>query len=89
GENRRFDNFVVEIKSPAYNLADVADTIGAYQQSVTCNVEYVGYGLTYPEVDIDTYAMSDSTEIYLIKDIKSGKVMNIAVRACATKRGLG
>ena len=89
GEKRRFDNFIIEIKSPAYNLADVADTIGAYQQSAACNAEYVGYGLTYPRYDIDTYAMSDSTEIYMIKDIKSGKIMNIAIRACATKRGLG
>ena len=88
GEKRRFNNFVVEVKSPAYNLAHVANTI-ALQQAETCYFEYVGYGLIYPRYDIDLFVMSDSSKVYSITDEDSGLVMNVAVRACASTHGLG
>ena len=58
------------------------------QEAKYCYFEYVGYMLLYPKMDIEKFAMSDSTKIYTLKDKKSDKEMNIAIRSCAIPPGI-
>ena len=87
GESNTFDSFDFEISSPLYNLAGIAMEI-ADQEAKYCYFESVGYSIIYPRYNIGLFRMSDSTKIYTIKDIKSGKSMYIAVRGCAIPHGL-
>ncbi|MBI2452476.1 hypothetical protein HYV50_05400 [Candidatus Pacearchaeota archaeon] len=87
GETRSFENLNVEIKSPIYNLANIAREI-ASQEAQYCYFEYVGYSLSYPRYEIRKFGTSEPTKIYTIKDLKSGKEMNIAIRSCAIPAGL-
>ena len=82
-----YDRFDVEIISPLYNIARVAMEI-ASQEAKYCYFEYVGYMILYPKFIIERDSLSDSTEIYIIKDKKSRKEMNIAIRSCAIPPGL-
>lgn len=77
-----YNTFNIEIINPIYNLARVAMEI-ASQEAKYCYFEYVGYMILYPEFKISRDVMSDSTEIYAIKDKKSEKELNIAIRSCA------
>ncbi len=85
-QNYNYDKFNAEIINPVYNLARVAMEI-ASQEAKYCYFEYVGYMILYPEFKISRDVMSDSTEIYSLKDKKSGKEMNIAIRSCAIPPG--
>ena len=84
---RTFDKFDIETASPIYNLASVAANIADHERNY-CYFEYVGYMAVDTSVDIRKFMMSDSTKIYTIKDIESGKIMNIAIRSCAMPAGL-
>jgi hypothetical protein len=83
---RTFERFEIEIANPLYNLASIAIEI-ASQEATYCYFEYVGYSILYPRYKITKYTMSEPTKIYTIKDTKSGKMMNIAVRGCAIPPG--
>ena len=87
GTIRTFEKFNSEIRSPIYNLASVAINIADNERKY-CNFEYVGYMGIDRSVDIKKFTMSDSTKIYTIKDIDSGKIMNIAIRGCALPAGI-
>jgi len=87
GTIRTFEKFNSEIRSPIYNLASVAINIADNERKY-CNFEYVGYMGIDRSVDIKKLTMSDSTKIYTIKDIDSGKIMNIAIRGCALPAGI-
>ena len=82
-----FDNFEVKVISPLYDLVNTAIEI-SNEEAKYCYFEYVGYMVIYPKIDINKYAMSDSTKIYTIKDKKSEKEMNIAIRSCAIPPGI-
>ncbi len=86
GETRRFDSFVVVVESPLYNLGRIAMEI-ANQEAQYCYFEYVGYNILYPRYQIKKYTMSHPTKIYVVKDNKSRKEMNIAIRSCAIPAG--
>jgi len=86
-EVQSFDNLKIEIISPLYNLGLVAIEI-ASQEAKYCYFEYVGYMILYPRFSIDKFAMSDSTKIYSIKDKKTEKELNIAIRSCAIPPGI-
>lgn len=81
------DNFDSEIASPLYELIMVANEI-ASQEAKYCYFEYVGYMLIYPNFDIKKTSLSDLTKIYKIKEIKSDKELNIAIRGCAVPAGV-
>lgn len=82
-ETRTLSKFEDEVISPLYNLANAA--IDAVNSEVKyCGFEYIGYMLIHPEFDIRLDRMSDATKIYTIKDINSGKELNIAVRGCVS-----
>ena len=86
-DTRTFDSLSFEMVNPVYDLANVAIEI-ASQEAKYCYFEYVGYMVLYPQFDIRVHMMSDSTSIYTIKDKKSGKEMNIAIRSCAIPPGI-
>ncbi len=87
GESNSFDELNFEVSSPLYNLASIAMEI-ADQEAKYCYFENVGYSIIYPRYNIGLFRMSESTKIYTIKDTKSGKSMNVAVRGCAIPHGL-
>ncbi len=82
-EIKKFEKFNSEINSLIYDLGRVAIEI-ANQEAQYCNFEYLGYMMMYPEFRITKELAGDSTKIYSIKDIKSEKEMNIAIRGCVT-----
>ncbi|MEK6844026.1 MAG: hypothetical protein AABX83_01220 [Nanoarchaeota archaeon] len=86
-QSYNYNNFDFEIISPIYNLARIAMEI-ASQEAKYCYFEYIGYTILYPRYKIQRFTMSDNTEIYSIKDKRSEKEMNIAIRSCAIPPGL-
>lgn len=86
-ETRRGEFYNVEIPSPAYNLAKIAAEISD-QESRYCYFEFVGFGILYPRYEVKKFQMSEPTKIYTIKDLRSGKEMNIAIRSCAIPAGI-
>ena len=86
-QNYNYNEFNFEIISPIYNLARIAMEI-ASQEAKYCYFEYIGYTILYPRYKINRLSMSDNTEIYSIKDKKSEKEMNMAIRSCAIPAGL-
>lgn len=91
GEVRTFDELEIEIESPVHNLADVAMEIARQEAGLSeetgCYFEFVGYSILHPRYKISKYVMSDPTKIYTIRDTKSEKEMNIAIRSCAIPPG--
>ncbi len=87
-ETRRINDLRIEIVSPAYNLALIAMEI-ADQEAKYCYFEFVGYNVIYPRYEVEQYSMSDSTNIYTIRDLESGKEMSIATRSCVIGAGGG
>lgn len=90
GEKRVFEKLTSSVKSPLYNLASIATEI-ASQEAKYCHFEYAGYSILYPRYKIKKYSISDNfggVKIYSIKDSRSGKIMNIAIRSCAIPPGL-
>lgn len=86
GETRTFNEFRMEVRSPLYNLALIANEI-ASQEAEYCYFEYVGYNILYPKYRVSKYSMSQPIRIYTILDKKSNKEMNIAIRSCAIPAG--
>ena len=86
-EEREAEFFVVEIPNPIYNLGRIAAEI-ADQESRYCYFEFVGYNVLYPRYQIKKYSLSNPTDIYKIKDLRSGKEMSIATRSCAIPAGM-
>lgn len=88
-EVRTFNNYDIEIISPAYDLANVAIEI-ANNEAKYCAFLYTGYILLYPRWDIKLDTLTSvPTKIYEIEDKNSGKKMNIAIRSCALPTGIG
>jgi hypothetical protein len=88
GETRTASQFDVEVKSPAYDLANVALEI-ANNEAKYCYFVYDGYMILYPRWDIKVWMMSDFTKIYTVKDKNSGIWMRMATRSCAMPPGMG
>ncbi len=84
---QNFENYDVELKSPLYDLTQIAFDI-VNEEVKNCYFEYVGYMLLYPRWDIQKFVLSESTIIYKIIEKKSEKEMNIAIRGCAIPPGL-
>ena len=82
-----FNEFKFEIINPLYNLALIASEI-SNEEAKTCYFEYVGYNILNKETDIRKTTLDEGTKIYSIKDKKSEKEMNIAIRGCAIPAGI-
>jgi hypothetical protein len=87
GNTRDFEEFKVDVASPAKNLARIAVEI-ASQEALYGYFEYVGYSLIYDDYDVKHFNLADSTEIYTIIHKDSGKKMNIAIRGVAIPWGI-
>ena len=85
-ETSRIDSYDIEVSSPLYDLANVGIEIAA-DESKYCYFEYAGYMTLHPENRISVFQYSDSTAIYTIKEKRSNKEMNIAIRSCAIPPG--
>tara|TARA_Y100000034_G_scaffold2830_1_gene3470 strand:+ start:37 stop:792 length:756 start_codon:yes stop_codon:yes gene_type:complete len=83
---RKFDLFHSLVRSPAYELGLIANEI-ASQEARFCHFSHEGFMLLYPRFDIRKFTFTDSSEIYIIKDRKTGIGMNIAIRGCAIPAG--
>lgn len=86
-ESREIKDFNFEIKSPIYDLANAALEITA-NEVLKCDFDNVNYMMNFPRFKIKRFIMSDSTKIYNIVDLDSGKELNIAIRGCASSPGL-
>ncbi|HLC53394.1 MAG TPA: hypothetical protein VJK03_02520 [Candidatus Nanoarchaeia archaeon] len=87
GQVTIISSFTAELPSPSYELARVAiDAAG--QEAKFCYFEYVGYMALHPSIDISKNVLSDETRIYTIRDISSGKLMNVAIRGCVIPPGI-
>ncbi len=84
--SKSFDSFDMAIRNPLYDIGIVANEI-ASQEAQFCHFSNDGFNLLYPKFDIRKFVFSDSTEIYTIKEKKSGAEMNIAIRGCAIPAG--
>lgn len=80
------DNYKVEVLSPLRELGRIANEI-ASQEAQSCSFEFGGYDILYPRYKVQPFIMSDGTTIYTIKDKRSGKELNIAIRSCAVPAG--
>jgi len=82
-----YEKFRIEVLSPLYNLGFVAMEI-ASQEAKYCYFSYEGYMILYQRFDIRRNRLSDSNLVYSIKDEKTAKTMNIAIRGCAIPAGI-
>jgi len=79
--------FDSEINYPLYNLGLVARDI-VNNEATYCYIEYVGYVTTYPEFTIRKNVLGDSTKIYEVEHVPSGKKLKFAIRGCAIPPGI-
>lgn len=87
GGTNNYEKFTVEIESPLYEFASAALAIMRGESS-TCYFEYVGYMVANKDIEIRKTTLGDSTRIYFISDLISGKTMPLAIRGCAIPPGL-
>ena len=76
-----FSSFESEVMNPIYDLSGVAQEI-VKQEAKYCHFSVEGYSLIHSKFVVKRDTLSDSTKIYNILDVKSGKEMNIAIRGC-------
>lgn len=86
-ENRKIDKIVVNIDSPIYDLAVIANEI-VNQEVKFCYFEYLGFQLLYPSFSIGKMDIDGNTKIYNIKEKATGKEFLFAVRSCAMPAGI-
>lgn len=86
-DSRTFNNFNSKISSPIYKLADTAKTIVNFE-STYCDFNYVTWINANRDIFIKKFSASDQTKIYTIKDITSGKQIDIAIKSCTLPAGI-
>jgi len=85
-ETLNFEKMDTDLNSPLYELGRTAIEIIS-QEAVYCNFETVGYGLFYPEIKVVKSILSDGVKVYTVKDKKTGKELNMAIRGCVIPAG--
>ncbi len=85
-ELRGFDSFKVQITHPIYDLANVAMEI-INQESKYCNFEYIGHMIFYPRYNINKFVAGDSSKIYTVTEVVSGKEFVFATKGCVVPPG--
>lgn len=84
---RVFDNFFVVLKNPVYNLAYIANEI-ADQEARSCYFSNDGFMILYPDYEIrKDFASDGQSKVYIIKDKKTGKFLQMAIRGCVIPAG--
>ncbi len=82
GETKIQENFQVVIPSRIYEVLNVVEEI-INQESNYCYFERRGFGLMYPEFEIDLFRMEDFTEIYTVENTYTSEKFRFAVRGCS------
>jgi hypothetical protein len=82
GETKKFDKFDLSIVSNLYGLARTAIDI-VDQEARLCSFEYIGYMLVHPEFDITKNNLGTEVSVYNVKEKKTNKELNLAIRSCA------
>lgn len=85
-EERSFDNFKFQITHPIYDLANVAMEI-INQESKYCNFEYIGHMIFYPRYNINKFVAGDSSKVYTVSEVVSGKEFVFAIKGCVVPPG--
>jgi len=80
-EQRSFDNFESYVNSPLYEIAVIVHKI-IEQEAKYCNSDYVALMRANHWVDITKDQTGDDEKIYTVKDTKSGKSLQFAMRNC-------
>ncbi|MFH1802073.1 MAG: hypothetical protein ABH864_01320 [archaeon] len=83
---RDFEEFVVKVRSPIYNLGVIAQEIST-QEASYCYFETTGYSLANPRSKVIRKVLTDQSKIYIITDEKLKQSMMVAVRSCALPEG--
>tara|TARA_Y100000310_G_scaffold264930_1_gene275750 strand:- start:274 stop:1044 length:771 start_codon:yes stop_codon:yes gene_type:complete len=86
-EEQRFEKFDMILNHPMYDLVRISQEI-VNQEAIYCNFDYLGYMIFYPDYDIRKFLTGDDVKIYTVKDIKSEKDFEFAIRSCAIPAGL-
>ncbi|MFH1290281.1 MAG: hypothetical protein ABIH92_02620 [Nanoarchaeota archaeon] len=84
---RNFNEFVVNVMSPIYNLGVIAQEI-ANQEASFCYFETTGYSLANSRYKVVRKVLTDQSKIYVITDGKVEESMLVAVRSCALPEGM-
>jgi hypothetical protein len=86
GVSKKFSRFDTFISSKIQSIGFVVNEIVA-QEAKWCYFSNDGFMILYPEYDIRVYMMEDTTNIYTIKDKKTGETLKMATRGCALPAG--
>ena len=81
GETSTQENFRAVFPTELYNLAGVAQEI-VNKETATCDFEFRGHNLLYPQYLINKVQTSDSSDIYLIKSQSTEEEFVFATRGC-------
>ena len=87
GLSRSFEEFVINVRSPVYNLGVIALEIAA-QEASYCYFETAGYSLANPRYKVVRRVLTDQSKIYIITDKELKESMMVAVRSCALPEGM-
>jgi len=86
GEVRDFDEFVMHMVHPIYDLAKISMEI-VNQEASYCNFDYLGYMIFYPRYDITKFKTGDSDIIYVVEDRNTNDKFRFAIRGCVLPSG--
>jgi hypothetical protein len=86
GETKTFQDYVIEINSPLYEMAKTAMEV-ANQEANYCNFDILSYMVFYPDQKLEKFRPGDQDVIYYITDIKSKKMFKFAIKSCALPPG--
>lgn len=88
GEASTQKNFKVIIPTRLYELTNVVQEI-INKETTTCNFEYRGYELLYPEFEIEKLRkIGSSSDIYTVEYLSSNEEFRFAIRGCVIPPGL-
>ncbi|MSS74727.1 hypothetical protein EXS73_00730 [Candidatus Pacearchaeota archaeon] len=87
GISRDYEDFSFTMKTPTYQLMDVAREI-ASQEAQFCYFEYAGYMILYPTFEIEKKTIFDGIKLYTVRDVPSNQALTFATRGCVLPAGL-
>jgi len=88
GEIRDFNEFVMHMVHPIYDLAELSMEI-VNQEASYCNFDYLGYMILHPRYDITKFKTGDSDIIYKVTEVNTDETFTFAIRGCVLPSGFG
>ena len=84
-ETLRVEDLKVIIASRLYDIALVVHEIVNSEAGPSCDFDYSGYMVLYPEFGIDLFKTGDSTKIYTVEYRNTGEWFRLAVSGCGNQ----